>query len=125
MGSHPFITGVVERLIAAHWKDVLPLAASVRTGTVSASLMMKRPPVGEGRAPMDLSQFRKNLDQQGSPLASADPAVDMALICNTALSDTVCSMEEMLKATTDRMTADQVKANEDVVSDIASPLGLS
>ena len=81
--------------------------------------------IGEGRAPMDLSQFRKNLDQQGSPLASADPAVDMALICNTALSDTVRSMEEMLKATTDRMAADQVKANEDVVSDIASPLGLS
>jgi hypothetical protein len=31
-----------EKLIAAHWDDVLRLAASVRTGTVSASLMLKR-----------------------------------------------------------------------------------
>jgi TnpA family transposase len=39
----PFITGCVdETLIAAHWKDVLRLAASVRTGAVSASLMLKR-----------------------------------------------------------------------------------
>ena len=33
---------VDEKLIAAHWDDVLRLAASVRTGTVSASLMLKR-----------------------------------------------------------------------------------
>ena len=39
----PFIAGTVdEKLIAAHWDDVLRLAASVRTGTVSASLMLKR-----------------------------------------------------------------------------------
>jgi TnpA family transposase len=39
----PFIAGRVdERLIAAHWDDLLRLAASVRTGTVSASLMLKR-----------------------------------------------------------------------------------
>src|SRR5829696_5688033 len=31
-----------ERLITAHWDDVLRLAASIRTGTVSASLMLKR-----------------------------------------------------------------------------------
>jgi TnpA family transposase len=31
-----------ERLITAHWDDVLRLTASVRTGTVSASLMLKR-----------------------------------------------------------------------------------
>ena len=38
-----FIAGVVdEKLITAHWDDVLRLAASVRTGTVSASLMLKR-----------------------------------------------------------------------------------
>jgi TnpA family transposase len=39
----PFIAGRAdERLIAAHWDDVLRLAASVRTGTVSASLILKR-----------------------------------------------------------------------------------
>ena len=39
----PFIAGAVDtRLIAAHWDDVLRLAASVRTGRVSASLMLKR-----------------------------------------------------------------------------------
>ena len=39
----PFIAGRPdERLIIAHWDDVLRLAASVRTGTVSASLMLKR-----------------------------------------------------------------------------------
>jgi TnpA family transposase len=39
----PFIAGRPdEHLIAAHWDDVLRLAASVRTGTVSASLMLKR-----------------------------------------------------------------------------------
>jgi TnpA family transposase len=39
----PFIAGRPdERLITAHWDDVLRLAASVRTGTVSASLMLKR-----------------------------------------------------------------------------------
>lgn len=39
----PFIAGAIdEKLIAAHWDDVLRLAASVRTGTVSASLMLKR-----------------------------------------------------------------------------------
>jgi TnpA family transposase len=39
----PFIAGRAdERLITAHWDDVLRLAASVRTGTVSASLMLKR-----------------------------------------------------------------------------------
>ena len=31
-----------EKLIATQWEDVLRLAASVRTGTVSASLMLKR-----------------------------------------------------------------------------------
>jgi hypothetical protein len=31
-----------EKLIAAHWNDVLRLTASVRTGVVSASLMLKR-----------------------------------------------------------------------------------
>ena len=39
----PFIAGRPhERLITAHWDDVLRLAASIRTGTVSASLMLKR-----------------------------------------------------------------------------------
>jgi TnpA family transposase len=39
----PFIAGRPhERLITAHWEDVLRLAASIRTGTVSASLMLKR-----------------------------------------------------------------------------------
>jgi TnpA family transposase len=39
----PFIAGRAdERLITAHWDDVLRLAASVRTGTVSASLILKR-----------------------------------------------------------------------------------
>jgi TnpA family transposase len=39
----PFIGGQPEeKLIAAQWDDVLRLAASVRTGTVSASLMLKR-----------------------------------------------------------------------------------
>ena len=39
----PFIAGCAdERLITAHWDDVLRLTASVRTGTVSASLMLKR-----------------------------------------------------------------------------------
>ena len=39
----PFIAGTVDaKLIAAHWGDVLRLAASVRTGRVSASLMLKR-----------------------------------------------------------------------------------
>jgi TnpA family transposase len=42
-GLAPFIAGAVdEKLITAHWNDVLRLAASVRTGTVSASLMLKR-----------------------------------------------------------------------------------
>jgi len=31
-----------ERLIAAHWDDVLRLATSIRTGTVSASIMLER-----------------------------------------------------------------------------------
>ena len=39
----PFIAGRPdEALIAAHWDDLLRLAASVRTGAVSASLMLKR-----------------------------------------------------------------------------------
>ena len=39
----PFIAGRVdEKLIMAHWEDVLRLAASVRTGTASASLLLKR-----------------------------------------------------------------------------------
>ena len=39
----PFIAGRPdEKLIAAHWDDLLRLAASVRTGVVSASLMLKR-----------------------------------------------------------------------------------
>ncbi len=42
-GLAPFIAGAIdEKLITAHWDDVLRLAASVRTGTVSASLMLKR-----------------------------------------------------------------------------------
>jgi len=39
----PFIAGHPdEKLIVAHWDDVLRLTASVRTGVVSASLMLKR-----------------------------------------------------------------------------------
>lgn len=43
----PALVGLVggridEELIEAHWPDVLRLTASVRTGTVSASLMLKR-----------------------------------------------------------------------------------
>jgi len=39
----PFIAGRAdERLITAHWDDVLRLTVSVRTGAVSASLMLKR-----------------------------------------------------------------------------------
>ena len=39
----PFIAGRVdEKLIAAHWNDVLRLATSVRTGAASASLLLKR-----------------------------------------------------------------------------------
>src|SRR5712672_1040814 len=39
----PFIAGRVdEKLITTHWNDVLRLATSVRTGTVSASLILKR-----------------------------------------------------------------------------------
>ena len=39
----PFIAGTVDvKLIAAHWDEVLRLATSVRTGRVSASLMLKR-----------------------------------------------------------------------------------
>ena len=39
----PFIAGRPDdKLIAAHWDDVLRLTASVRTGVVSASLMLKR-----------------------------------------------------------------------------------
>ena len=39
----PFIAGRInEKLIAAHWDDVLRLATSVRTGATSASLLLKR-----------------------------------------------------------------------------------
>ena len=39
----PFIAGQPsDKLVAAHWDDVLRLTASVRTGTVSASLILKR-----------------------------------------------------------------------------------
>jgi len=39
----PFIAGRLdEKLIANHWSDVLRLTTSVRTGVVSASLMLKR-----------------------------------------------------------------------------------
>jgi TnpA family transposase len=39
----PFIAGRLdEKLIANHWNDVLRLTTSVRTGVVSASLMLKR-----------------------------------------------------------------------------------
>lgn len=39
----PFIAGKPDdKLIAAQWDDVLRLTASVRTGTVSASLLLKR-----------------------------------------------------------------------------------
>jgi TnpA family transposase len=39
----PFIAGTVDaKLIAAHWDDVPRLASSVRTGRVSASLMLRR-----------------------------------------------------------------------------------
>ncbi|QPC88959.1 Tn3 family transposase (plasmid) [Mesorhizobium sp. NBSH29] len=43
VGASSLIGGRIdEELIEAHWDDVLRLAASVRTGTVSASLMLKR-----------------------------------------------------------------------------------
>ena len=39
----PFIAGTVDaKFVAAHWDDLLRLAASVRTGRVAASLMLKR-----------------------------------------------------------------------------------
>ena len=39
----PFIAGHVdEKLVTAHWNDVLRLATSVRTGAASASLLLKR-----------------------------------------------------------------------------------
>jgi TnpA family transposase len=39
----PFVAGRIdEKLIAAHWDNVLRLATSVRTGGVSASLLLKR-----------------------------------------------------------------------------------
>jgi len=39
----PFIGGRIdEKLIESHWDDVLRLATSIRTGVVSASLMLKR-----------------------------------------------------------------------------------
>jgi TnpA family transposase len=39
----PFIAGRPdEKLIAAHWADVLRFSCSIRTGVVSASLMLKR-----------------------------------------------------------------------------------
>jgi len=39
----PFIAGRIdEKLITAHWNDVLRFATSIRTGTVSASLLLKR-----------------------------------------------------------------------------------
>ena len=39
----PFIAGRPdEKAIIAHWDDVLRLTASVRTGVVSASLMLRR-----------------------------------------------------------------------------------
>lgn len=39
----PFIAGTADdKQIGAHWEDVLRLTASVRTGTVSASLMLQR-----------------------------------------------------------------------------------
>ena len=54
----PFIAGRPDdKLIAAQWDDVLRITASVRTGTVSASLLLKRlgayprPPAGPSGAP--------------------------------------------------------------------------
>jgi TnpA family transposase len=42
-GLAPFIAGRIdEKLITAHWQDVLRFATSVRTGTASASLLLKR-----------------------------------------------------------------------------------
>jgi TnpA family transposase len=39
----PFIAGKPDdKLVIAHWDDVLRVAASIRTGTVSASLMLRR-----------------------------------------------------------------------------------
>ena len=39
----PFIAGRIdEKLITAHWDNVLRLATSVRTGAASASLLLKR-----------------------------------------------------------------------------------
>ena len=39
----PLVAGKIDmRLIAAHWSDVLRLAASIRTGVVSASVMLER-----------------------------------------------------------------------------------
>ena len=39
----PFIAGrIEENLVTAHWDDVSRLATSVRTGTASASLLLKR-----------------------------------------------------------------------------------
>jgi TnpA family transposase len=40
--SAPFMAGSTTRLIAAHWDDLLRPAASVRTGVVSASSMLRR-----------------------------------------------------------------------------------
>jgi hypothetical protein len=62
---------------------------------------------------MDLGKLRQTLAKQGIRVHPADPALDMALMCETAVSDAVRSLETMLKATADRMAADQVKANED------------
>jgi TnpA family transposase len=42
-GVQAFIAGRVdEKLIAAHWNDVLRFATSVRTGPASACLLLKR-----------------------------------------------------------------------------------
>jgi TnpA family transposase len=39
----PFIAGRIdEKLITAHWNDVLPFVTSIRTGAASASLLLKR-----------------------------------------------------------------------------------
>jgi TnpA family transposase len=75
----PFIAGRPDdKLIAAQWDDVLRLTASVRTGTVSASLILKRLGAyprqnGLALALREIGPYRENALRFGLAGAAATP----------------------------------------------------
>lgn len=72
---------------------------------------------------MDVRKLREALRKQGIYVHESDPVLDMAVICDTAMADTLKAIEGVVKAAADRtsaaaeqMVADSRKTAEAVIS---------